>query len=81
MFLPQDLPLCGLMEQACLAEILTRNHSCQVKCAGLYADVWYAEGRDKIKDYIRVGDAELLEMLKDGKYICICILYYIYLHI
>ena len=68
MFLPQDLPFCGLMEQACLAEILTRNHSCLVKCAGLYADVWYAEGRDKTKDYIREGDAQLLEMLKDGKH-------------
>ena len=57
------------MEQACLAEILNRNHTCQVRCAGLYADVWYAEGRNKIKDYIRVGDAELLEMVKDGKFV------------
>ena len=56
------------MEEACVTKALKVNHGCQVKCTGLYADVWYAEEDNKIPDKIDDGNARLLNMLKDGEF-------------
>ena len=42
------------------------DHGCQVKCTGLYADVWYSEEDTKLPDKIDGGNTMLLNMLKDG---------------
>ena len=55
------------MEEACVTKALEVNHGCQVKCTGLYADVWYSEEDNKLPDKIDDGNAMLLNMLKDGK--------------
>ena len=66
--LPQHLPFCGAMEEACLKKAMEVNHGCQVKCTGLYADVWYSEEDNKIPDKIDDGNARLLKMLENGEF-------------
>ena len=66
--IPQHLPLCGPMEEACVKNALNVNHGCLVECTGLYADVWYSEEDNKIPDMINEGNAKLLSMLKVGKH-------------
>ena len=50
-----------------MSKALEANHGCLVKCAGLYADVWYSEEDNKMPHKIDDGDARLLKMLKDGE--------------
>ena len=61
--LPQD----RLQKLACVTRALEVDHGCQVKCDGLYADVWYSEEDKQVPDKIENGDAALLNMLKDGE--------------
>ena len=63
----QHLPNCGPLELACVTRALEVKHGCQVKCDGLYADVWYSEEDNQVPDKIENGDAALLNMLKDGE--------------
>ena len=67
MFCPQHLPHCGPSGLACVTRALEVNYGCQVKCDGLYADVWYSEEDNQVPDKIENGDAALLNMLKDGE--------------
>ena len=63
----QNLPLCGALDDACVAKALQSDNKCLVKCSGLYADVWYSEADNKIKDQMQGRDDMLLNMLKDGE--------------
>ena len=67
MFCLQHLPHCGTLELACVTRALEVDYGCQVKCDGLYADVWYSEEDYQVPDKIENGDAALLNMLKDGE--------------
>ena len=67
MFCLEHLPHCGPLELACVTRAFEVDHSCQVKCDGLYADVWYSEEDKQVPDKIENGDAALLNMLKDGE--------------
>ena len=67
MFCLQHLPHCGTLKLACVTKALEVDFGCQVKCDGLYADVWYSEEDNQVPDKIENGDAALLNMLKDGE--------------
>jgi len=54
------------MEEECVSKAVEGNYGCQVKCSGLYADVWYSEEDNKIPDKIDDVYTRLLNMLKDG---------------
>ena len=65
-FPPQNLRYCGPMDEECVEKASEVDHGCQVKCTGLYADVWYSEEDTKLPDKIDGGNTMLLNMLKDG---------------
>ena len=65
--LSQHLPFCGVLEEACIARALQKDHGCLAQCTGLYADVGYSEEDYKVPDKIDGRDEMLLNMLKDGK--------------